>query len=83
MVQKQLYISEITLGTIILFNILEDCTCKSLINKNGYGNCEKNYHGKPICYVNQPTSCKDLLKSTTNPGERISWKACKGNYGYL
>ena len=67
----------------MFFNILGDCTCKRLANENGYGNCNKMYKRKPICYVNQPTSCTDLIKSKTNKGERVSWEACKGTYGYL
>ena len=79
------YTSEIALDTIsnMFFNILGGCNCKDFVNENGYGNCNQKYKNKPICYVNQPTSCSDLIISSTNAGERGSWKACKGTYSYL
>lgn len=64
-------------------NILGGCNCKDFINPNGYGNCNKEYKRGPLCYVNQPSSCTDLMKSGSNKGERVSWQACEGTYGYL
>ena len=43
----------------------------------GFGNCEKNFKGKPICYVNEPSSCSDL-KESSSTGKRYSWDACSG-----
>ena len=67
----------------MFFDILGGCNCKDFVNPNGYGNCNKKYKKGPICYVNQPTSCSDIKPSKSNAGERLSWEACKGTYGYL
>ena len=64
------------------FSILENsCICKDLINKNGVGNCigvkPSQFNGDHFaCYVVQPSNCTDLKKSGTNPGEKLSAKAC-------
>ena len=41
--------------------------------------CQRpNYHfeGLFTCYVNQPSSCMDLVNSDTKPGELESAEAC-------
>ena len=52
------------------------------MNTNGYGLCNKKYRwgtlkGLFICYVNQPSSCTDLVDSGTNKGKQMSGEACK------
>jgi len=58
------------------------CTCKDFINDSGYGNCFKRsghsiHGGKVVCYVEQPSTCNDLIHSKANPGEKVSAKACE------
>ena len=57
----------------------ESCSCKDLVNRKGVGNCQgtmTSQHRKVACYVHLPSSCKDLAKSSTNPGEKLSAEAC-------
>ena len=50
---------------------------------SGYGNCQKKSSSRGnvvICYVNQPSSCGDLVDSSTDPEEKTSAEACsQGN----
>ena len=67
-----------------IFNLLESCTCKDLISKWGYGNCQGTLDSSrgnvAVCYVNQPSSCGDLVDSSTNTGEKSSAEPCsQGN----
>ena len=52
------------------------CTCKDLVVASGYGNCQKEHNGNPICYVELPSSCNDLKQSGSVPGEQWSFEAC-------
>ena len=59
----------------------DDCLCKDFINSGGHGNCltisQSNKHnGRKMCYVVQPSGCKDLVDSGANPGEKYSEEAC-------
>ena len=40
-----------------------DCSCNELVGKSGYGRCEKEFVVGPVCYVNQPSTCTDLVDS--------------------
>ena len=51
------------------------CTCSNYIANSGFGNCQKKYKNDQICYVNEPSTCKDLVKSKST-GKRFSWEAC-------
>ena len=51
------------------------CACKDLVS-GGYGNCRKKIDGKPLCYVELPSSCSDLKESTSNAGEKWFIEAC-------
>ena len=66
-----------------LLFITASCTCKDLINVGGYGNCKGsrdfNRDNKLTCYVNQPSTCTDLVDSFTNPGEKSSTEPCYQN----
>ena len=53
----------------------EDCSCSKYIANSGFGNCQKKYKNGRICYVNEPSTCKDLIKSKST-GKRFSWEAC-------
>ena len=35
----------------------------------------------PFCYVDIPSSCKDLRNGTNNVGTQISYEACSNNTG--
>ena len=64
------------------FNFLVQlrCTCSSFIDTNGLGKChkrDKHFRGALSCFVIQPSSCKDLLNSTTIPKKQLSAEACK------
>lgn len=49
--------------------------------KGPWGNCQKSYHSAskglrgPICYVNEPSACKDAVNSPST-GKHVSWEAC-------
>ena len=49
----------------------------------GYGKCQKEgvwysvFSGWFYCYVNQPSSCPDIVNSIDNPGKQLSAEACK------
>jgi len=69
--------AEKTPGTRMEFN---DCTCSSLVNPNGFGDCKKEdsaFGGAVSCYVNLPTNCTDLKQSGTNPEKYLSAQACQ------
>ena len=58
------------------------CNCKDFVNDGGFGNCFKRsghskHDGNVVCYVEQPSTCSDLIDSRSNPGEKISAEACK------
>ena len=65
---------------LIITFIKASCTCKDLINIGGFGNCKGskdwNRGNKFTCYVNQPSTCTDLVDSSTNPGEKSSTEPC-------
>ena len=55
-----------------------DCSCTSYVTDNGYGNCEKDLRRKGvICYVNLPSTCKDLRQSKNYKHRKYSWEACR------
>ena len=59
--------------------VLQDCTCDDTVNKNGNGICQmhdRKFGDLLSCVVNQPSSCKDLLNSTTNLKDQLSAQAC-------
>ena len=59
------------------------CSCSEYVNANGFGNCTKVYGKGPICYVNKPSNCQDLQRSTTDPDKQYSWEACEKTQGNL
>ena len=63
----------------MIYNLAPECICKDFVSASGYGNCKKTSPsiGKVTCYVQQPSSCKDLRNSETNPGEQSSATACE------
>ena len=56
------------------------CSCMEHVTTSGYGNCHKPYKDGPICYVKEPTTCGDVVKSDsegpTGP-TGYSWEACR------
>ena len=57
-------------------SILGDCSCNNYVSELGYGKCEKDFRGGPVCYVDQPSACTDVADSKTEPGRQYSWEAC-------
>ena len=58
------------------------CECTDFVNDAGFGNCtgfsKFSFHGSLIaCFVQLPSSCKDLINSTAYPGKQISVQACQ------
>ena len=52
------------------------------MSSTGQGNCKQKsgmaeFLGKYTCYVNQPSSCNDLMPSKSNPGEMVSMIPCE------
>merc|ERR1719469_864885 len=63
---------------------MDECTCTSFINPNGYGQCEKgdsDFGGSVSCYVALPSSCKDLVRSGSHPNKFVSAEACEKHLG--
>ena len=59
--------------------VLSACSCSDYVNENGIGNCTKRislFNWQNVCYVNQPSSCSDLIDSGTDVGKQISVEAC-------
>jgi hypothetical protein len=56
------------------FVIADDCSCRNFVDSAGFGNCELSNHNGPLCYVNEPSSCTDLV--TVVEGEQYSNEAC-------
>ena len=66
-----------------MFSIVDlPCTCNDFVNKNRHGNCQGNKskhrsrQNTVVCYVDQPSGCRDLVHSKTNPGMKMSAEAC-------
>ena len=57
-----------------LVNFLATCSCSDFVTPGGYGKCQKTYLGKPICYVNEPTTCADVVETLYPMG--YSSQAC-------
>ena len=53
------------------------------IGKDGFGNCEKEFEGMVVCYVNEPTTCPDQISSKHEPGKLYSKEACKKGYKFI
>ena len=51
------------------------------VTESGYGNCQKNYLNGPICYVNEPTNCSDVINAGSDGPTGYSWDACRNNTG--
>ena len=53
-------------------------------NTNGklHDDCKKIFHKKRVCYVNQPSTCKDIIDSPELKGKQASAEACEGNRGF-
>ena len=65
---------------IIIDNVIARCECTNYVSNSGFGNCEKDFGGKgPICYVTQPSNCKDVRGSVSerDKGKQFSWEACQ------
>ena len=54
--------------------IANDCSCSDYITENGFGRCQKIKGISPMCFVNEPSSCSDLV--STSFGVKYSWEAC-------
>merc|ERR1711879_584272 len=54
-----------------------NCSCSDFINNQDYGNCTNAVDGDRKCYVNQPSTCKDLKRSKQYKGLMFSHEACK------
>ena len=54
-----------------------NCKCTNYVSNNGYGNCSKDYGDKgPLCYVEEPSTCPDVVNSQSEKGKRFSYEAC-------
>ena len=59
-------------------NIPENaCECKTLMNRNGFGNCVEGDMDIRICYVVKPSTCPDLIDSVYYDDEQYSEEACQ------
>ena len=58
------------------WNVLGTCSCSDFVTPSGYGKCQKTYQNKPICYVNEPTTCADVVEIDSQGPTGYSWQAC-------
>ena len=60
-----------------------ECSCSSFVGKSGHGNCQKELQTGPMCYVNEPSTCTDLVDGNQHDTteKRYSWEACNNNQG--
>ena len=56
-------------------NLYIGCGCSDFVSEAGYGRCLKEFGNKPICYVDLPSDCNDLKKSSIG-GKKFSAQAC-------
>ena len=76
-----------TVLTIVTFTKIikadfSSCKCTDFVNDAGFGNCtgfsKFSFHGSLVaCFVQLPSSCKDLVNSSAYPGKKISVQACE------
>lgn len=55
------------------------CECTRFINVHGYGMCRKETPRRYFtrsCYVDLPSTCKQLIQSKTNPEKMFSGEPC-------
>ena len=64
-----------------------NCTCLNYTTKCGKGKCRttsSHFDGRPYCYVEESSSCKDIVPSVTELGKHISADAChNGRYSEI
>ena len=61
-----------------ILTILASCSCSNFISSTtGYGKCIKDYFGSPICYVNEPSACTDVVTADSTGPTGYSWQACE------
>ena len=76
------YIFKLSLRYLSFNLVFTNCSCNEYVNADGYGNCQKTIGGKGLaCYVNQPSTCQDLVNSATDNGKQYSWEACMQGHG--
>ena len=64
---------------MLICHVIGNCSCSDFINENGHGRCRKednDFNGALSCYVHQPSSCSDVITSSTNPDKQLSAEAC-------
>ena len=52
------------------------CKCMSYVDSYGYGNCQKTWNNKALCYVETPSDCSDVVNG-------YSFEACAGEKGVI
>ena len=66
-----------TITSCQMKNIPENAyECKTLMNRNGFGNFVEGDMDIRICYVVKPSTCPDLIDSVYYDDEQYSEKAC-------
>ena len=61
-------------------NLLLPCKCNELVDSDGFGKCKKRdryFDGKFSCYVDHPSSCKDLIENPKSSLKYLSAIACE------
>ena len=65
--------------------VLGDCSCSDFVTNDGYGNCNKTTRNEPekgpFCYVNNPTTCSDVIDEDSQAPTGYSWEACNNDKG--
>ena len=62
------------------FLLAAGCTCNDYVTPGGHGKCRtqsSKLNNQPFCYVNQPSTCKDLIDSPNHHGQKYSAEACR------
>lgn len=58
-----------------------DCTCKSFVDIDGYGDCKMEYNNHFGCYVKEPSTCTD--REAYNGLQYSLAEACRNRVGKI
>ena len=59
------------------------CRCSTSSSHKEIGQCKRSVSKKEtldqlyLCYVQEPSNCKDLIYSMERPGDKLSSEACR------
>ena len=64
-----------------------DCSCNPYVSPDGWGDCRRKWTSKnpfvPLCYVDMPTTCTDVVYWDSKGPTGYSWEACQNRLGNI